>query len=91
MRIDNYLSDLGLIKRRTVAKEMADGGHIKINDQRAKPAHNVKVGDIIEITGKARIKVRVTGIPTGKSVPKPERMNYYEILLKDDHSSEFDL
>jgi ribosome-associated heat shock protein Hsp15 len=89
MRIDNYLSDLGIIKRRTTAKEMADGGHIKINEQRAKPAHNVKIGDIIEITGKARIKLRVTGIPTGKSVPKPERIKYYEILLKDDLSSDF--
>ncbi len=91
MRIDNYISDLGIIKRRTIAKELADGGHVKVNDRRAKPAYKVKVDDIIEITGKNHIKLRVLKIPTGKSVPKPDRPEYFEILHRASSASEFEL
>lgn len=91
MRLDNYLSDLGIIKRRTMAKELADGGHVKVNDQRAKPAHKVKVGDIIEITGKAHIKVRVTRLPGGKSVPKVSRAEYFEVLLRESATADFEI
>jgi ribosome-associated heat shock protein Hsp15 len=80
MRLDNFLSTLGIIKRRTQAKEMADGGHVKINGNRAKPAHNVKVDDIIEITGKFHIRLRVTKIPESNTVPKPVRDQYFTIL-----------
>jgi ribosomal 50S subunit-recycling heat shock protein len=91
MRLDNFLSDLGIIKRRTIAKELADGGHVKVNDNRAKPAHKVKIGDVIEITGKHHIKVRVLKIPSGKSVPKPARPDYFEVLLKESASADFEL
>ena len=91
MRLDNFLSDLGIVKRRTIAKELAGGGHVKINDNRAKAAHKVKIDDIIEITGKHHIKVRVLKIPTGKSVPKPARPEYFEILLKESASTDFEL
>ncbi|MCK5127268.1 MAG: RNA-binding S4 domain-containing protein [candidate division Zixibacteria bacterium] len=80
MRIDNFISDLGIIKRRTIAKEMADAGHIKINDRRAKPGHKVKVDDIISITGKKQITIKVLAVPTGKSVPKDTRDSFYEII-----------
>lgn len=80
MRIDNFLSDLGIIKRRTIAKELADAGHVKIDDRRAKPGSKVKVGDTIEITGKKHFIIRVIKIPEGKSVPKDARGDYFEIL-----------
>ena len=49
MRLDKYLKVSRLIKRRTVAKEAADGGRISINGKTAKAASEVKPGDIIEI------------------------------------------
>ena len=88
MRLDNFLSDLGIIKRRTIAKELADGGHIKINGQRAKPAHKVKPDDIIEITGKRHIKLRVKNIPV-KSVPRESRPEFIEILSDERPATEF--
>lgn len=91
MRLDNYISDLGIIKRRTIAKELADGGHVKVNDQRAKPAHRIRVGDIIEITGKYHIRVKVLKIPGGRSVPKNDRPEYFEVLLKASAASEFEI
>lgn len=91
MRVDNYVSDLGIVKRRTVVKELADGGHVRVNDQRAKPAHAVKVGDIIEITGKFHIKVKVLKIPAGKSIPRADRAEYFEILYREPSTAEFEL
>lgn len=50
MRLDKYLKVSRLIKRRTVANEMCDGGKVKINDKIAKAGTEVKIGDIIEVS-----------------------------------------
>ena len=49
MRLDLVLKLSGLIKRRTVAKELADRGRILINDRTAKPSSEVKAGDVLEL------------------------------------------
>ena len=49
MRLDLVLKLSGLIKRRTVAKELADRGRILINDKVSKPSSEVKEGDILEL------------------------------------------
>ena len=58
MRLDKYLKVSRLIKRRTVANEVADAGRILIKVAKASQA--VNAGDIIEVTfGNRPIKVRV--------------------------------
>lgn len=89
MRVDNFISDCGIIKRRTIAKELAEGGHVTVNGRRAKPAHEVKVGDVIEITGKHHIVIRVKKLIEGRSVPKDARAEYFEVL--DKSAADFDL
>ncbi|MDR1192634.1 MAG: RNA-binding S4 domain-containing protein [Peptococcaceae bacterium] len=49
MRLDKYLKVSRLIKRRTVAKELVDAGRVKVNGKVAKPGHEVRVGDQLEI------------------------------------------
>lgn len=49
MRLDLLLKQSGLIKRRTVAKELAERGRILVNDRVAKPSSEVKAGDILEL------------------------------------------
>ena len=49
MRLDKWLKVSRLIKRRTVAQEACDGGHVSIGGRVAKPSTDVKVGDVIEI------------------------------------------
>ena len=49
MRLDLVLKLSGLIKRRTVAKELAERGRIMINDKVAKPSSEVKDNDILEL------------------------------------------
>ena len=50
MRLDKYLKVSRLIKRRTVANEVADAGRILINGKVAKASQAVKAGDLIEVT-----------------------------------------
>ncbi len=80
MRLDSLISDLGIIKRRTVAKEMADAGHIHVNDRKAKPSQNISVGDIIAVKGKHSMTVKILKLPEGRSIPKAARERYYEVI-----------
>ena len=47
MRLDLLLKQSGIIKRRTVAKSLAENGKILINGKVAKPSSEVKENDII--------------------------------------------
>ena len=49
MRLDKFLKVSRIIKRRTVANEACSAGRVTINDKVAKPATDVKEGDIITI------------------------------------------
>ena len=49
MRLDKYLKVSRIIKRRTVAKEIADQGRIDINGKTAKSSNDVKTGDELTI------------------------------------------
>ena len=49
MRLDKYLKVSRLIKRRTVANEVADAGRILINGKIAKASQAVKAGDILVV------------------------------------------
>ena len=50
MRLDKYLKVSRIIKRRTVAAEAADAGHILVNGRVAKPSTAVEPGAVLEIT-----------------------------------------
>lgn len=49
MRLDKFLKLSRIIKRRTVAKEIAGKGRIKVNGQPAKASSNLQVGDEMTI------------------------------------------
>ena len=60
MRLDKFLKVSRIIKRRTVAKEIADKGRIQVNGQLAKSSTNVKVGDNLKILfGNKTLEVKV--------------------------------
>ena len=60
MRLDKYLKVSRVIKRRTLANEVADAGRVLVNGKPAKASYTVKVGDIIEVTfGNRPMKIRV--------------------------------
>ena len=60
MRLDKYLKVSRVIKRRTLANEVADAGRVLVNGTPAKASYTVKIGDIIEVTfGNRPVKIRV--------------------------------
>lgn len=63
MRLDKYLKNSRLIKRRTVAKDACIGDKVYLNGKQAKPSAEVKVGDVIEIVfGEKSIKAEIVDI-----------------------------
>ena len=79
MRLDKWLKVSRLIKRRTVAQEACDGGHVSIGGRVAKPSTDVKVGDVIEIAfGNKSVKVRVTMI--ADSTKKEDAKDMFEYI-----------
>lgn len=79
MRLDKYLKVSRLIKRRTLANDVADAGRVIVNGKPAKASYAVKIGDVIEITfGNRPVKVQVLSIdePKGKDVAR----ELFEIL-----------
>jgi ribosomal 50S subunit-recycling heat shock protein len=63
MRLDKFLKNSRLIKRRTLAKEMCEAGRIEIGGHKAKAGSKVSVGDEIRIRyGQKRLTVRVDAL-----------------------------
>ena len=80
MRLDKFLKVSRLIKRRTVANTVSEMGRILVNGSVAKPAKQLKVGDIIEIEYSNRVeKVEVLIIPTG-NVSVQEAGSLYKVI-----------
>ena len=80
MRLDKFLKVSRLIKRRTVANTVSEMGRVLVNGNPAKPAKQLKVGDIIEIEYSNRIeKVKVLIIPNG-NVSVQEAGSLYEVI-----------
>ena len=79
MRLDKYLKNVRLIKRRTVANEACDAGKIVVNNKVARASYDVKVGDIIEINmGQTPLKVKV--ISVNEIVRKEEATEQYIVI-----------
>lgn len=91
MRLDKYLKVSRIIKRRTVAKEVADKGRIKINGILAKSSTDVKINDQLEIRfGNKLLTVRV--LEMKDSTKKEDAAGMYEIVsevrIEDDEKIE---
>ncbi|MBS5734718.1 MAG: RNA-binding S4 domain-containing protein [Clostridiales bacterium] len=79
MRLDKFLKVSRVIKRRTVANEACDGGHVKVNDKLAKASYDVKENDIVEISFGQRV-VRFRVLDVREHALKADAMSMYEIL-----------
>ena len=80
MRLDKYLKVSRIIKRRTVANEACSMGRVTVNDKVAKPATDVKVGDIISVRmGAKRLTAEILLVK--EVVRKEEADSMYRIIL----------
>ncbi|MGG3451613.1 MULTISPECIES: RNA-binding S4 domain-containing protein [Bacillaceae] len=82
MRLDKFLKVSRIIKRRTLAKEVADQGRISINGVAGKASSNVKVGDELAIRlGRRIMTVRVEKLLD--TTKKEEAAGMYDVLKEE--------
>lgn len=79
MRIDKFLKNSRIIKRRQVAKEACENERVTINGNVAKPGSVVSEGDIVEVSfGKSNLKIKVLDLIEGAKKSSAEEM--YEVI-----------
>ncbi|MUV38030.1 uncharacterized protein JNUCC1_01838 [Lentibacillus sp. JNUCC-1] len=82
MRLDKFLKVSRLIKRRTLAKDVAEQGRITINGQKAKASANVAVGDQVTIQfGQKLVTIEVTAMK--EHVKKDEAEMLYKLIKEE--------
>lgn len=82
MRLDKFLKVSRLIKRRTLAKEVADQGRITINGKAAKASSTVKAGDELAIRfGQKIVTARVDELRD--TVKKEDAAKMFTILKEE--------
>ena len=78
LRIDRWLWCARFFKTRSVAAAAVRSGHVRLNGQRVKPAHAVKIGDAltVELYHDEQRDVRIAAIPERRG-PAPEAAATY--------------
>lgn len=96
-RVDAWLWGIRIFKTRSAATASSKAGHITVNDERAKPAQSVRIGDVVRvrINGEerilqvARLIVKRVGAPVAVECyvdltpPKPPREERVLTVLRD--------
>ena len=88
MRLDTFLSDTRLIKRRTQAKKACEDGLVLLDGRAAKPGKEVRPGNIITINFAHRIlEVEILDVPA-RSPRKEEAKNFYRTIREEKRREE---
>ena len=89
MRLDSFLSDVRLIKRRTQAKKACENQIVWVDGKIAKPSKEVKVGQKILLDFTSRtIELEVLDIPK-RNVKKEEAHTFFRLLREERKKNEF--
>jgi len=87
LRIDQFLSESRIIKRRVMAKEACEGRLVYVDGMVAKPAKEVQVASRIRIEFADRtLEIEVLEIPRG-NVRRDLAKNLYRVL-REEHKKE---
>ena len=89
LRIDKYLWAIRIFKTRTLAADACKAGRVKLDGQNIKPSHEVKVGEIYQVSkGIERKVVKVTGLLENRTDAKTA-VNFYEDLTPVEQTHAF--
>jgi len=86
MRLDQLLRYSRLVKRRPLAKSLADGGAVDIEGKTAKASSRVEIGDVLSLRLENRtLRVRVLG-EAKRNLSKKDASALFEILEESAHA-----
>jgi ribosome-associated heat shock protein Hsp15 len=89
LRIDKYLWAIRAFKTRTLATEACKAGRIKLDNQNIKPSHEVKVGEVYQVSkGIERKVLKVTGLLENR-VDAKTVVNFYEDITPVEQTHAF--
>lgn len=76
-RLDKWLWHVRLFKSRSIAADAVSGGKVKLDGERVKPSHAVRIGQHVYITqGERAIEVEVLALPSRRG-PAPQAQACY--------------
>jgi len=89
LRIDKYLWAIRIFKTRTLAADACKAGRVKLDAQNIKPSHEVKVGEIYQVSkGIERKVIKVTGLLENRADAKTV-INFYEDITPLEQTQAF--
>ncbi|WP_461076259.1 RNA-binding S4 domain-containing protein [Streptomyces deserti] len=77
VRIDSWIWSVRLLKTRSLAAAACRGGHVRLNGERVKPAHAVRVGDEVRVRQEGRERILVVTRLIRKRVGAPVAAQCY--------------
>lgn len=81
MRLDLFLKLSRVCPRRSIAQKLCDAGFVLLNGRPAKPGHDIKVGDVIDVRRPDReTEFRVRAVPGNRNVSKKDSPDLIEVL-----------
>ena len=80
VRLDKWLWAARFFKTRGLATEAVQGGRVHLNDQRVKPARDVRMGDVVQVTrpGSPPLTAVIRGISDRRGPATEARLLYEE-------------
>jgi len=89
LRIDKYLWAIRIFKTRTLASDACKAGRVKLDNQNIKPSHEVKVGEIYQVSkGIDRKVVKVTGLLENRADAKTV-VDFYDDITPVEQTQAF--
>ncbi|MDN3269403.1 RNA-binding S4 domain-containing protein [Streptomyces sp. MA15] len=77
VRIDSWIWSVRLVKTRSMGAAACRGGHVRVNGERVKPSHSVRVGDEVRVRVETRERVVVVKRLIRKRVGAPVAAQCY--------------
>ncbi|MFD7401285.1 RNA-binding S4 domain-containing protein [Streptomyces sp. NPDC059866] len=77
VRIDSWIWSVRLVKTRSQGATACRGGHVRVNGERVKPAHSVRVGDEVRLRQENRERIVVVKRLIRKRVGAPVAVQCY--------------
>jgi ribosome-associated heat shock protein Hsp15 len=89
LRIDKYLWAIRVFKTRTLATEACKAGRIKLDGQNIKPSHEVRIGEVYQVSkGIERKVIKVTGLLENRMDAKSV-VNFFDDETPMEQTSQF--